>query len=259
MLKSCQIVSVMTEEKLQDVKDTIVYEAVEQTDTLPAQAEIQVTDEDTGQTTKVTLPALDARFKNWRWMEGFEFPVTVQQYDAGLFYLGDLTVTAGEEQPFLEYGRELLSLIDVNQDFYSIESTRWTSQPWVGEDGFVYRQAVASGRKYVADCSVTYGGTALLPAVPANAWQAVYVKREAKEEKKQAEPVTADIWDQEERTDSQGAWIDTVIKVLCLTVGILLLLFLLIFLCFILFRRKKNCKKCTIEEEENIKNKQRWI
>ena len=259
VLKSCQIVSVMTEEKLQDVKDTIVYEAVEQTDTLPAQAEIQVTDEDTGQTTKVTLPALDARFKNWRWMEGFEFPVTVQQYDAGLFYLGDLTVTAGEEQPFLEYGRELLSLIDVNQDFYSIESTRWTSQPWVGEDGFVYRQAVASGRKYVADCSVTYGGTALLPAVPANAWQAVYVKREAKEEKKQAEPVTADIWDQEERTDSQGAWIDTVIKVLCLTVGILLLLFLLIFLCFILFRRKKNCKKCTIEEEENIKNKQRWI
>ena len=42
----------MTEERIEEVKDVIFYEAVEQTDTLPSEAEIQVTDEKTGQSIK---------------------------------------------------------------------------------------------------------------------------------------------------------------------------------------------------------------
>ncbi len=260
-LKSCQIISVMTEERQQEVKDTIVYEAVEQTDSLPAQAEIQVTDQDSGQVTKVTMPVLDTRFENWRWIEGFEFPITVQQYDAGLFYLGDLTVTGEEEQPFLEYKDELLKLIDVNPQFYSIETTKWTSQPWVGEDGLVYRQAMASGRKYVADCSVTYGGSALLPSVPASAWQAVYMKRKTKEENESTTLLTDEAFLQREeqrQTEPTGSWRDRIKKVLCITVSILLVLLFFVIICCFLLKGKKECEKCTKSMDKNVKNRQKW-
>lgn len=257
-LKSCQIISVMTEEKEKEVKDTVVYKAVEQADTLPAEAPIQIVDEDTGQVVDAVMPALDTRFENWRWTGGFQFPITVQQYDAGIFYLGDLTVAGDEEQPFLEYKKELLDLIDVNPDFYSIEATRWTSQPWTGEDGLVYRQAMASGRKYVADCSVTYGGTAAIPAVHANAWQAVYTK-DGEEEKEQAASLEERIPGQEEKTKPEGSWKEIIKKIFCVTVGILFLLFCLMIFYLILVRKNRRCKKCTNNKNENVNNTQKWI
>ena len=74
-LNSCQLISVMTEERIEEVKDVIFYEAVEQTDTLPSEAEIQVTDEKTGQSIKALMPILDTKFSNWRWTSGFQFPI----------------------------------------------------------------------------------------------------------------------------------------------------------------------------------------
>lgn len=256
-LKSCQIIPVVTEEKIEEVKDTIVYEAVEQADLVPDQAQIQVTDQDTGQTIQLMLPALGAEFKNWRWIEGFQFPITVQQYDAGQFYLGDLTVTAGEEQPFSEYKKELLDLIDVNPDFYSIDEIRWTSEPWTGEDGLVYRQAMASGRKYVADCSVVYGGKAVIPSVPARAWQAVYAEKEANTQLI-AETERIPEVERGETEEPAGFRIELLKRILRITIGLLLLLFFLILTIVLLLKRKKDCKKRTKENKKNINNRQKW-
>ena len=259
ILKSCQIIPVMIQERTKEVKDTIVYEAVEQVDRLPHQARIQVTDEDSGQETEVMLPALEAEFKNWRWEEGFQFPITVQQYDAGLFYLGDITVTAGEQQPFLEYKKELLDLIDVNPNFYSIEMTQWTSDPWTGEDGLVYRQAMALGQKYVADCSVVYGGMAVIPAVSANAWQAVYVEKVTGIQKENLAEPESDL-QPEEDDKITGSWIQSVKKILRITIGILLFLILAVFLIWMMKRqleKKKHCERYTKEKDKNIKNTQR--
>lgn len=256
LLKSCQIIPVMTEETTKEVKDIILYEAVEQTDRLPDQVQIQVTDEDSGQEIEVMFPALGAEFKNWRWIEGFQFPITVQQYDAGLFYLGDLTVTAEEQHPFLEYKKELLDLIDVNPDFYIIETTRWASEPWTGEDGLVYRQAIASGQKYVADCSVAYGGTAVIPAVSANAWQAVYEKRETSIQKEEQTDRISEL--QPEKDDKpSGFRIESVKKIIRIIIGILILLIFLILLIVLLLKEKKHCKKCIKEKNKDIKNRQK--
>lgn len=232
-LKSCQLISSMTKEKTQDAETSIEYKAVEQADALPEQAEIEVTDEDTGLTVQAELPAVDTVFSNWRWIGGFQFPITVQQYDAGRFYLGDIVVTetGGNpcEGPFAGYEKELLELIGVSPDCYSIELTEWTSKPWTGEDGLVYRQARASGQKYVADCTVTYRGNVILPATPACAWQAVYIKEEAEQEMPEGE--------QEEKGDGPksenpaeeasgfaGLWTEYVRQVMRVTIGILFLL-----------------------------------
>ena len=268
-LKSCQMISSMTKEKTQDAETSIEYKAVEQADTLPERAEIEVTDEDTGLTVEAELPAADTEFSNWRWVEGFQFPITVQQYDAGQFYLGDIVVTESggnsHEGPFAGYEKELLELIGVNPDFYSIEFTEWTSEPWTGEDGLVYRQARASGQKYVADCKVTYKGTVTLPETPAYAWQAVYVREETGQEMPNGE--------QKEKEDGQKSvgenpaaepslysapWIEYVHRIMRVTVGILFLLGIVFWWRYCRKKRKRDCDKCIKYNKKNMKNKQKY-
>ncbi len=253
-LKSFQQTAVITEEKNQEVKDTIVYQAVEQTDTLPQQASIQVTDEDTGQTETVSMPMIDSRFYDWRWVEGFEFPITVQQYDAERFYLGDRIITIqnqtdGAEQSgnlFAGYEEALLELIGLNPKWYRIEKTEWSSESWLGEDGLVYRQARAAGRKYVADCAVTYGGTALLPSVPAWAWRAVYLREEASAEKPSVEGIRLKasageaLSTESGLTEREGSWWGNILRRgVRITIGF----FFLLLLTALFLSRKKKPKK----------------
>lgn len=249
-LKSCQMISSMTKEKTQDAETSIEYEAVEQADTLPERAEIEVTDEDTGLTVEAELPAVDTEFSNWRWMEGFQFPITVQQYDAGQFYLGDIVVTEREENlyegPFAGYDKELLELIGVNPDCYSIEFTEWTSESWTGEDGLVYRQARASGKKYVADCKVTYRGTVIFPEVSGYAWQAVYIREETERETSGGEQKEKGGIQEsgEEKTAAEPSafsdpWMEYIRQVMRVTIGILFLLAMAVLRRFCRKRKKK--------------------
>ncbi len=246
-LNSCQLISVMTEERIEEVKDVIFYEAVEQTDTLPSEAEIQVTDEKTGQSIKALMPILDTKFSNWRWTSGFQFPIMVQQYDAGRFYLGDIVVEGREESPFMDYQMELLRLIDVNPEYYSIDTIQWISQPWAGDDGLVYRQAMATGQKYVADCHVVYGGKLTIPSVPVDVWQAVYKVCEETEE-------TLFIHETEEEEAKETisppvSWMEKRRKIIRITISLLcFLLALVIFLVFWI-QKQKNCAKHTKDKK----------
>ncbi len=174
--QSCQVVEAMTEEGAKEVEETITYREVEQTDTLPETAEITVTDERYGASTKKDFPVMDVQFYNWRWIGGFELPLTVEEADAQIYELNGVQVQAREEQPFAGYEKELLNLAQVNPDYYRIREVTWTGPSWVGENGKIYRGAVATGEKYVADCQAVYGGTAVLESVQGVAWQAVYQK-----------------------------------------------------------------------------------
>lgn len=95
-------------------------------------------------------------------------------YDTGSFSLGDQIVPIKEEQPFEGYEKELLELIGVDPEYYRIDSVRWVSEPWTGEDGVVYRQAAASGQKYVADVEAVYRGTVPAGFSPLTAYEAIY-------------------------------------------------------------------------------------
>jgi hypothetical protein len=248
-LKSYQLISAKTREKVQMAEDTVTYEAVEQADTLPRQIKLEVTDEDSGLVVTAEVPAVNTKYDNWRWVSGFEFPVIVQQYDAGQFYLGDRIVTEEANDPFAEYKTELLELAGLNPDYYSIETTQWVSQPWTGEDGLVYRQARASGRKYVADCEVTYAGNVTFPEVPASAWEAVYSRKDKENEvrirpiqRQEGEESKVDETEEEQDIPAPG-WTEYFRQVMRAVISLLLPLILVAILVSVCVKKKAQKKK----------------
>lgn len=174
--QSYQIVTAMTEAGAKEVEETVIYEEVEQADTLPETLDITVTDQRYGTEYKKAFPVTDVQFYNWRWVPGFELPITVEEADAQTYELNGIRIPAREEAPFLGYEKELLVLAQINPDYYRILEVTWTEDSWLGEDGEVYRNAVATGEKYVADCQAVYGGEAVFDPAEGVAWQAVYQK-----------------------------------------------------------------------------------
>ncbi len=156
-LEAYQIMTAESNEASEIMTETVRYEEVEQAMEIPQE-----------------YPVADMTYENWRWIPGFEFTVTVKGYDGGSFYLGDRIVAVKEEQPFEGREQELLELIGVDPEYYLIEDSRWISEPQIGEDGLTYRQAVASGQKYVADVSVVYTKESETETVPSMICQAVY-------------------------------------------------------------------------------------
>ena len=169
-LQSLEQIKKEIPQKEQAVEETVQYTAVEQAEQLPETYHAWVKDQDTGVETEAELPDKDAEFTNWRWVDGFSLPITVQQYDAEAYYLGDQVVRAKEGDPFAAYAKELLKLAGLSPKYYKITSTRWEGGPWLGEDGYWYRKAEAEGEKYVADCEVIYGDVVMLPAETGYAW-----------------------------------------------------------------------------------------
>ncbi len=165
-LKSYQLITAEEEAGQEALTETVLYEEVEQAMEIP-----QTVDTEDG----AVLSISDVAYDNWRWLSGFQFLVTVEGYDAGSFQLGDKLVPVKEEEPFEGCEKELLEIIGVDPEYYQIESAWWTSDPWVGEGGLTYRQAIASGQKYVADVTAVYTGRTLVQSEKTEAYQAVYV------------------------------------------------------------------------------------
>ncbi len=252
--QSCQIVEVMTEPETREVEKEIVYEEVEQTDVLPETLSVTVKDERYGRQTEKEFPVLDVEFYNWRWTEGFEFPLLVEEADAEVYELGGNLVPAREERPFEGYEDEVLRLISVDPEYYRVTAVDWLGESWLGEDQKIYRRALAEGEKYVADCKVIYGGTAVLEPVKGLAWQAVYeqVREETEEETEErgrttqeTEPADHEPADPtEEEEEQQGAeehrWYQTIMGRVMISIGIL---FLLIPAAAAIIRRKEKRRK----------------
>jgi len=248
--QSCQIVEAMTEAGTKEVRDEIIYEEVEQTDSLPEETDILVTDQRYGTEYVRRFPVLDVEFYNWRWISGFEFPVIVEEADAQVYDLNGIQVPAREEKPFQGYEDALLSLAQVNPEYYRILEVTWAGEPWIDDNGKVYREAVAAGEKYVADCKAVYGGTAVIEPVKGTAWQAVYERvpqeTEPPEEKK-PELETKESRALEETVQNKAeesrplSWYQTRIGRIVISIG-LFFLFLPIFI-WIVIRRKRSKEK----------------
>ena len=251
--QSCQIVEIAAEPERREVEKEVVYREVEQMDSLPETAPILVTDQQYGRQFEREFSVSDVEFYNWRWTEGFEFPILVEEADAEVYELGENLVPAREEQPFEGYEDAVLSLIPVDPEYYRVTAVHWLGEPWVGEDQIVYRRAVATGEKYVADCRVLYGGTVVLEPVRGCAWQAVYeIVRGEEEETQEKEtealetgaagqkPTEAEEVDEEKREEEGQRWYQTVIGRMVISIGIL---FLLIPLMAVLIRRKEKKHK----------------
>ena len=242
--RSYQVVEAMTEEGMKEVEETVIYEEVEQTDTLPETIQITVTDERYKTEYIREFPILDVQFYNWRWISGFELPITVEEADAETYELNGTEVPAQEDHPFAGYERELLSLAQINPDYYRILEVRWTGEAWLGEDGKVYRNGVATGEKYVADCRAVYGGQTVLPSAKGVAWQAMY-EREEEETQTSAEMAEnlAETWQlhvlettgpsedmDDEKKEGEAVWMRITLEEVLLSAGIFLLLLPILFI-----------------------------
>ncbi len=173
---SSRLVAAVTEEIKRTERKTITYSHVEQLDHVPEETVVTVTNEDTGATVREVLPACTVNFREGRWIDGFQFPITVENYESGIYELSGITITCGEEEPFIGYEAQLLDLIGASPEYYEIQSTYWISEPEENGEGGWIRKAMAAGRKYVADCQVTYEGPVVFPPVPALAYEAEYRK-----------------------------------------------------------------------------------
>ena len=188
-LQDYKVIETSIPEREEIARDTITYNEVEQADTIPATAVIEVEDTITGTVTKVTVPLKDYEYTDYRWVDGFEFLITVEAADADSYALGDILIPRQEENPFAGYENNLLELIQVNPAYYQIHTVEWTGEPWVAEDGVTYRQAIARGLKQVATVNATYEGIVLLDSVPANAVEAVYEEDISQVETEPEKPV----------------------------------------------------------------------
>ncbi|MCC2821009.1 SrtB family sortase, partial [Lachnoclostridium pacaense] len=175
-LQDYKVIEVTTPDREELASDVITYDAVEQADKIPGTAVIAVTDEVTGAVTNVTAPLKDYEYTDYRWVDGFEFLITVEAADAESYALGNILIPRQGENPFAGYENALLELINVNPEYYHIDRVEWTSDPWIAEDGVTYRQALASGTKQIATVQATYEGIVVFDAAPAQAIEAVYIE-----------------------------------------------------------------------------------
>lgn len=173
-----EVVEATIGEQTKSVEDTITYQAVEQIDSIPESCEIDATDEITGQTVTATVPLISYDYTNYRWIDSFEFPITVEDADADSYAIGNSIIPQKEEAPFAGYESELLRLINVDPEYYRIDSTEWVTEPWTREDGVVCRRALAKGSKRVADVLAYYKGMAVFKEVTGKQIRAVYTQKE---------------------------------------------------------------------------------
>lgn len=248
-LQEYETIETLIEEETVVASDAISYGSVEQLDKIPATAEIDVVNEDTGAVTKKTVPLKEYEYTDYRWVSGFTFPITVEDADADYFALGDQLIPNKEEEPFAGYEYDLLTYIGVSPDAYQIESVTWQSEPWV-ENGIVYRQATAHGRKLVASVTATYEGMVTIDSYTANVIQSKYIEKidetiTPSENHEIAEEETGKTW-----WDHFLEFLKWLLDFLTSAVGITLCILILIFMVILIFfylRKKK-------EEDNDNKN-----
>lgn len=173
--------------------DVIAYESVPN-GMVPETAMIKVTDPVTGNELNVTGTLTNTEFFNEHWSDDFAFPITVHDYDANSYRLGDKIVKLDPVTPLKGYEDDLLALIGVSPMDYQIREIHWTSEPYTSSDGRLCRDLEATGGMKVLDCNATYEATAELPDLDAKRVIAVYrrVAEETEPETTVAETTVAE-------------------------------------------------------------------
>lgn len=197
VLKSWELEPITLAPRSEHVEQEVLFEAVEEADTLPAARTILLEEEFSGLSVLDGYPVIRKKRMRERWQSGFSFPVVFHSYGAEAYRLGGQVIEPGKEKPLPEEsGLALLAEIGVKPDRYRVTDTRWDGAPYLDEENIFCRNAIATGDKLVADYLVTYGGTAVFPEVEGFRCLAVYgleepVMEQAKDKVILSEPV----WD----------------------------------------------------------------
>ena len=128
----------------------------------PERAVLALKDDVTGLEYEREVPLKKITEKEQNCVEGFSCPLTVSGYDADVFLLGDVEISANEDLSF--YGVEILKAAGLSPDYYRIESVEWIGVIYE-VDEILYRDAVAKGEKLIRNVEVLYGGQVRVPEV----------------------------------------------------------------------------------------------
>ena len=125
---------------------------------------VNYADEQTGQTVTATLPLKNVQVTTpYHWESDVTVPMRVEVYDATFYMLNGKYVPYNNQKPALAgYETDILTVLNLPQESYRITDFVWTGDVYT-ENGIQYRNAVASGERYVAEYTAYYNDTVALP------------------------------------------------------------------------------------------------
>ena len=122
---------------------------------------VNYTDE---QTVTATLPLTSFHVTTpYHWEPDVTVPMRVEVYDATFYMLNGRYVPYNDEKPALAgYEADILTVLNLPQNSYRITDFVWTGDVYT-ENGVQYRNATATGERYVAEYTAYYSDTVALP------------------------------------------------------------------------------------------------
>lgn len=146
------------ETRAEEIRRDVLYEAVEGNAEFPQEIEVTVLagiEEEL-----VTCAAERVEEAASYWSDDFTFPLTIYDYGANEYQLGDTEIAgaAALEQLAEDYGAELLESMELLPEEYEVTGLRWTGEPYENEEGILCRDAEGQGRRLLRDYRVTYRG-----------------------------------------------------------------------------------------------------
>lgn len=189
-------------------------------------------DEPSGQTITATLPLRDYRMTTaYHWRNDVTVPMRVEVYDSSFYMLGTRYVPYNDEQPALAgYERDLLAVLELPEAAYRITDFTWDGAVYI-ENGVQYRNAVASGERYVAEYTAYYSDTVALPDAAGYTATVTYQIDSGRTE--YLYRATA-IYEQQGLTPAQ---------IIMISVGVILLVILIVAILFVISKNKKSREK----------------
>ncbi len=156
-----------------DAEKEMVYRSVEGAQVIPWQ--ITVEEEQDDEAARGMLEMTEKTVLEETWSDDFSVPVTFHAYGAEQYELGEITIEAGEQfPPAGEYRQELLRILGLKDSDYLVEDMRWNGEPYTDESGEICRDALAVGKKRVADYRVVYAGRISQPVPDSYRLNTVY-------------------------------------------------------------------------------------
>ncbi len=125
---------------------------------------VNYVDEPSNQTVTAVLPLIDFRVTTpYHWESDVTVPLRVELYDATFYMLNGKYIPYNDEKPALTgYEADILTVLNLPQESYRITDFLWTGDVYT-ENGVQYRNAAASGERYVAEYTAYYNDTVALP------------------------------------------------------------------------------------------------
>lgn len=121
-------------------------------------------DEVTEKNVTATLPLTNFQITTpYHWVSDVTIPTRFEQYDSKYYLLNGRYVPYNNQRPALTgYEADILNVLNLPQESYRITDFLWTGDVYT-ENGVQYRNAAASGERYVAEYTAYYNDTVALP------------------------------------------------------------------------------------------------